>query len=329
MTLTRRKWFQEITGIGVGIGAMSRRATAATDQRLRVDQLLADNSLTFSNTQTRTYRADVVVAVLGVPIFSRQAVGGAVAILREASQGDKTVTCLQFCGGANPQRTHGIRYSGCTEEVIQLLAAEPIQAAYFGFVTAPPSNQAQESFEQARQRVLSANSHPAGAYVAVEGSHQPGTVQNNSATFPVTAPDWGEWPELIREVRSEFVTASRSASATHQEVRCEAGSVASTFLYAVLAASRANGKTSRPYFHNAKPYRLDCEKTQDHHAGAKATRLTGQIHDLTKGHTSTFRVWLEEGSDLPVRIEFSPRPYLRINLEMDSTVEISMNREDA
>jgi len=326
MDLTRRNWFGRI--LAAGLALRSKFAWAE-----RIDRLLGENDLPFNTILERTYRADVVVAVLGVPIFSRQGVGGGVAVLREALQGGRRLVSLQFAGGANPARTHGIHYFGATEEVVVESRTEPTRVASFGFVTTRSSNQ--ESLEQARQSLMAANSHPAGVVMAVEQSVELGTVRALSATLPAGDVAWrDDWQELAKQVRSEF----QQANATAREVNCSADAL--TFLFAVLRAARAPGKSSFRYFHSGKPYRLETEKAADRHAGESfaakrltrapgtVARLTGQIHDLTKGHTSTFRLWLDQSSDLPIRIEFSPRSYLRIALEFDPTLEPSAKRKE-
>ncbi len=329
MDLTRRGYLRRILGLGLTLGC----ALAQAGRYLRIDRLPEENDLPFHTILKRTYRADVVVAILGVPIFSRQEVGGAVAVLREASQSDRRLVSLQFAGGANPARTHGIHYFGSAEEVVVESRTEPLRAASFGFVTTRSSNQ--ESFEQARQSLMAGNSHPAAAVIAVEQSVGQGKVRNLSATLPAGDVAWrDDWQELAKQVRSEF----QQANATAQEANCPADAL--TFLFAVLRALRAPGKSSFHYFHNAKPYRLECEKAADRHAAENfaakrltsapdtVVRLTGQIHDLAKGHTSTFKLWLDHGSDLPIRIEFSPRSYLRIALEFDPALEGSPKRKE-
>jgi hypothetical protein len=326
--LTRRAWFQRILGAGLAL-----RTSLGSGLGLGVDDLLNRNRPPFTIDRKRTYRADVVITFLGVPIFSRQGVGGAFAVLREASQEQRRLISLQFAGGANPERTHGIHYFGSIEEVILESRGEQVQAGCFGFVTARPANQ--DGFEQARQRLMSSNSHPAQSVIAVEEQVQQGRLKKTSAILPVGDFAWRNWPELVKQVRSGF----QQCDAARQEVNFPAK--ASTFLFAVLCAARASGRGSFYCLHNAKPYRLECEKVPDGHMGASfaakglapraqtVEKLTGQIHDLTKGRTSTFRLWLDESSELPIRIEFSPRPYLRIALELDPALEPSKRKEKA
>ncbi|HLK20690.1 MAG TPA: hypothetical protein VKT81_17170, partial [Bryobacteraceae bacterium] len=282
-------------------------------------RLRGESCLPFTLDRKRSYRADVVVTLLGMPIFSRQGVGSAFASVREAFIDGRKIVSLQFGGGANPERTHGIQYFGSTEEVIQLNPGGMVEAGCFGFVTARHNNQ--EGLEQARQRLVANGSSASPPVIAVEERVEAGRLKNASATLATDDFALQDWQELPRQVRSAF----QRLDVARKDVNFPAGS--STFLYAVLIAIRGAGKSSLDCMHNAKPFRLDFEKAPDGRFGG-VSRLTGQIHDLTRGHTSTFRLWLGEGSDLPIRIEFSPRPYLRIALEMDPALDLSNRRED-
>jgi len=320
MEFTRRDWFHRILA-----AAFALRCPPPSKGAWRVEQLLEDATLPFEKIFQRAYRADAVVTVLGLPIFGRQAVGGAHAAVREASRDGNKFVALEFSGGANPERTHGLHYFGSTREVISETRFDPAQAATFGFVTARSSNS--ESVEQASQSLLARSSHPASAIVAVEQILESGTLRCSSATLPADNFTWPDHGDLSRMVRSEFV----KASLVRRELNCSGDS--RTFLAAVRKAMECSGPSSLSYFHNAKPFHLDCDKTPDHHAGAgffakkltadprAVVRLSGQIHDLSLGHSSTFKLWLDRSSALPIRIEFSPRPYLRLALEFAPALE--------
>jgi hypothetical protein len=170
------------------------------------------------------------------------------------------------------------------------------------------------------------------AVTAVEELVQLGKVRNISATLPVGDVAWREWPDLMRQVRSDFTKASVTKLETTRS------SHAYPFLFAVLSASRGRGGTRLQFFHNAKPYQLECEKTPDRRAGENfsarhltvcpqsVVRMACQIYDLTEGRTSIFKLWMDQSSPLPIRIEFSPKVYLRIALEFDPTLELEDER---
>ena len=72
---------------------------------------------------------------------------------------------------------------------------------------------------------------------------------------------------------------------------------------------------------------MDLERSPDRRAGVAlaarrrtthpdtVTRLTGRTSLVGTRQGSTFRMWLDDQSDFPLRIEFQPRSYLRIVLE--------------
>jgi hypothetical protein len=309
MTLSRRHFCWHALAITAGF----RAARASSVPVLAIDQI-HDSSSVWNRSQSRAYRADVVVTFLGVPIFSRQAVGSAFASVREHVDENRRTVSLTFSGGSHPARTHGVNYCGSTEEVAVECGDSILEsAASFGFVTA---SQADESFEQARHRLETGTT--GAAYVAVDELHRSARVHLRRAVLPAPESWTKDRMGLVGALRSRF----SQATPTEREVGYPAPEVPRTFLYAVLATVRSPEKTTGSnYVHDGKRYRLQCEKAPDPHA-AGVTRVTGHIRDLEAGKNSTFRVWLDGASELPHRIEFSPRSYLRINLEVDSKEEM-------
>ena len=235
----------------------------------------------------RSYRADVVISLLGVHLYSKQAAGSAHASLSETTRDGRRKIALSFSGGSHPERVHGVNYAGSSEEIAIECAGDLIQAVSFGFVTASPND---ESFEHARRRIADGSAHE--AFVAVEELHESSCVRIRKAA--IAAP--------IDSVRSKFCEACPS------EQTLAVPGVPAMFLHTVLRAVRSpDPATTAAYVHNGRRYRLDTTRA--------ANSITGKIHDFETGRRSEFRLWLEDGSDLPIRIEFSPRSYLHITLE--------------
>jgi hypothetical protein len=272
-----------------------------------VDRLSASCE-SWTHLRYRTYRADVVISIMGVPIFSRQGVGSAWMRLREgARDGLKTVSIL-FAGGSDPGRAHGVNYCGSAEEVAVEDDGGLSEAASFGFVTASPSD---ESFDQARHRVMDGNRKDQPSFIVVDELHRASRVRVRKALAPAPDSPCPGWSQLARHIRSQF----SSSNVMEREIVVPA--VESTFLYSVLAAMRSDERSVRhPYFHNGRRYQLDCEKG----IRGETMRLSGRIRDLENRRDSNFRLWLEAGQDLPLRVEFSPRSYLRITLEADPEI---------
>jgi hypothetical protein len=286
-----------------------KRACATLASPLLVDRLVAESEFALPNPVVRTYRADVVVTLLGLPVFARKGVGGASAEVQEVTDGKRGLIALRFAGGADPRRTHGFKYDGSLEEVILEDGPTVPQAAYFGFATSSTN----ESYDQARQRILARRKSP-DSFVAAEGLHVAGRARCEKSSVSLPGESVEDVSELNQRIRACFRDADRAAT----ELPTPGGNAATTFLYSVLTALRSGEIRSQlDYVHNAKAYRLEWERAADHHHGG-LTRFTGHILELATRQTSTFRLWLDDlQSPLPVRIEFQPRSYLRISLESE------------
>src|SRR5580658_1535758 len=61
---------------------------------------------------SRTYRADAVILLLGIPIYRRAGVGGGQASFEETGEGASLRRTLFFAGGSEPKRALGLRRVG-------------------------------------------------------------------------------------------------------------------------------------------------------------------------------------------------------------------------
>jgi len=272
-----------------------------------------------------------VVTLLGMPVFARKGVGAAFAAIGEAAKGDRRLIALRFAGGSHPDRTHGLLYDGSLEEVTVERDSSPARAAYFGFVTSSKD----ETYEQARKRVLSSQKGMSASYVAVEGLHIAGCARCEKGIVSVDDTRRLELAELNQRIREEFSDTERIA----KQLATSSSSAAPTFLYAMLAALRsAEVRSQLNYVHSAREYRLECERTPDPRTGAAMAangltnqagavmRFTVRLSALATRQVSTFRLWLDNQSPLPLRIEYAARSYLRISLEYEP-VEAQPNQK--
>jgi len=199
-----------------------------------------------------------------------------------------------------------------------------VEAAYFGFVT----TSSDEKYEQARQRFLAPAKTP--TFVVVEGTHRAGYVRCDKGSVSVPYQAWQDFPRLIQEVRTRFFNADRST----RELHVPGNVAAATFLNSVLIAVRSGKDSSElDYVHNTANYRLNLDKAPDPHTAAvlaanrqtahpnSVLRFTGHVRELATHKVTTFRFWLDDQSELPLRIELQPRSYLRINLEFEPEEE--------
>jgi len=254
--------------------------------------------------QKRRYLVDATVSMLGAPLMTRQNVGTAFVLLHESGEADRRTLRLHFAGGSNPERAHGVVYAGSTEECVVERCSAPQEATYFGFITAP-EDEAQPIRRAAFERKNSCS------FVAVEGQHESGCAHRKRVCIALPTQAWRDMPDLIEQIRSRFA----ANTVTYPDLYYPG--VPATFLYSTLAAIRSGqSRSSWTYIHNGHSFRLDCEKARETSGN---TRLTGHIYDQVSKRASTFRLWLEADSDLPTRIEFQPRSYLRITLEREES----------
>jgi len=214
-----------------------------------------------------------------------------------------------------------------------------VEAAYFGFITGAPDgvvDGARERLERGR----ASDAVVSTAYTAVDGLHQTGEARNSRASVILPDRDWTDCEEVIRQVRTGFHTGRDFLERRLFVAPDARGTVPSTFLHAVVLAIEARTRHfDCPFVYNARQYHLFAEKAHDEHAARllaakglttrpeNVVRIQGQVCEQNRS-SSSFRLWIEEGAEppLPLRIEFQPRPYLRVSLEYDPAPEVGNQR---
>jgi hypothetical protein len=268
----------------------------------------ASVALPVSRSNSRTYRADAVILLLGITIFRRAGVGGGQASLEETGAGDALRRTLFFAGGSDPKRAHGLNRLGWIRETVAGPANAPSAVDYFGVMTSSP----EESIEHARKAV---EAPPSGRSVfsAVSGRHTAGHSRSAITHFEYSAAAMWSDRGLIDHAQSTFRAAVdwREASWSNS-----AGQAPATFLLelATLLKQRTRRATGR-YVYNEQEYSLELDTAsagKDH-----LVPVHGKIRNLRTGKENIFRIWLEEGSDsiVPVRIEYQARSFLRLTFD--------------
>jgi hypothetical protein len=284
MKVSRRQLLLSFAGLAAGV-----RAFPAT--------------LPTGNTQCR-YRVDAALSIFGASLITIRGVGSAAAMLEQREEDSHGTVNLRFAGGSDRQRAHGIVYAGSLEESASHLHSALCEVNYFGFVTASPSEKSDA------QQFAEMKSRTGCVFVAVEGRHELGAAHSKRATVSLPAANWPDLDGLCGQVRTLFSTQEVTRTGLSYP-----DAVPATFLYTVYSAIRSpQNRVTLPYVHNGRLYRLETEKSID---ASGLARLNGKIHDLSKKSTSTFRLWSEPSSDLPVRIEFQARSCLRLILEKE------------
>lgn len=265
-------------------------------------------------TQIRRYRADATILLFGMPVYRRGGVGGGQASVEQTKEGDATTHTLFFAGGSDAARAHGVHRIGWIREVVREANSVPVEARYFGVLTAPASD---ESLDHAKKAAAQPQSGPS-VYNAVRGQNTPGDSRSAVAHFELSsAAQWFD-RRLIEAAEAAF----QENPEWRQTSWPKAGSqTPPTFLFelARLLREREPRGVGR-YVYNEQEYRLEIDRTQRATAEDQAAGLRpvhGKIRNLRTGSQNTFTLWLDEasGSIVPIRIEYQPRSFLRLVFE--------------
>ncbi|MCU1260251.1 MAG: hypothetical protein JWO80_3136 [Bryobacterales bacterium] len=297
-------------------GEISRRALlgllCAVPGSLRgalpaVDRLLENHQDQGKRSLRRRYRASASILFCGMTVFSRRDVGGGYAVAEESVEGDLTTIALQFAGGSWPEKAHGINRLGFIQEVVvEKSSGDPVDAAYFGFMT----SSTEKSFEQAK-KALDEHAGSTVPYTATQGWADGGRF--SCSLYHLLMPSrltFSDCPQLIRHVR-----ATVAASDPPSEKRdIETSNIPRTFLNSIREAllSRAI-RTECDLIYNSKQYYMTTTKNVD---GANM-RLNGTLQERGSDRRTPFQLWFKRDgkSFLPVRIEYRARPFLRLVFE--------------
>ncbi len=276
--------------------------------RLRCQSAASSPAASSSRTTSRTYRADAVILLLGIPIYRRTGVGGGQSSLEETGDGDGQRRTLFFAAGSDPKRAHGLSRLGWMREVVLGPESNPTESAYLGVLTSSP----EESLEHARQSVATS---PAGhsIFAAVNGRNTTGHSRSAVTHFEFsTGAIWSD-RGLIEQAQSTF-----QANADWRETSWPnpPNQAPPTFLLelATLLKQRARRAVGR-YVYSEQEYllELDAAQTRDRD---RLLQVRGKIRNLRTGNDTLFRLWLDSSdSVVPVRFEVQPRSFLRLTFE--------------
>lgn len=248
----------------------------------------------------RRYRMDATILLLGAPLFTRQAAGGAYVSVEESRLREGGATALQFAAGSSPARAHGLNRFGILREAV-VEQERGTELSFSGLMT----RSREESFEQGRKAL--ASSPGCAECVVARGKTSGSIIQTWIDAFAVT-PDcnWTNLGEtLFQALRHEPSTPPRET----------ASAPATTFLLAMRSAALCRESVvRRQLLHAGKLYWLETRRQPDH-----PLRLAGAIHDLNGARRAEFRTSYAAGdqSGIPMRIEYRPRSFLRLTFEAE------------
>ena len=258
--------------------------------------------------QSRTYRADAVILLLGIPIFRRAGVGGGQASLEEAGEGASLRRTLFFAAGSDPKRAHGLSRLGWIREVVPGAAAAPAEASYFGVMTSSP----EESLEHARKSV---DASPSGRSIfsAVNGRHIAGHSRSAVTHFEYSAAALWSDRGLIEQAQSNY-----RGNVDWRETSWPGSPNQTPPTFLLELATLLKQRTSRAvgrYVYSEQEYSLELDAAPT--GRDRLVPYRGKVRNLRTNKETPFRLWLESSSDsvVPVRFEVQPRSFLRLTFE--------------
>lgn len=260
----------------------------------------------FSRTSVikKRYRVDASVLLCGVPLFTKQGVGGAYASVEIGTGVDSRAVALQFAAGSWPERAKGLNRFGILREVVNDRNEEPLGFAFAGLIAYSPEH----SLEQGR-RVLSGGSRTDVNVLLAMGEGKDGVMEAWSEV--VQLPSGCAWTELT-QFSSTLLRRNQLAALSRNALGARA-----PFLYAM----HRGGREMRPecgqnFVHSRKCYSLETRCNP-----SRPLELFGEIRTSAGVKCSEFRATYRAGDDsgIPSRIEYHPRPFLRLTFELDAS----------
>lgn len=332
MILSRRQLGRFLSGALVTRWAFPGLASASPSS-FHVDRLLEEHPYEVVTDQFRMYRADAVISLLGINVFSRSGVGNGFCGFRQTRRGDTTVSISRFAGGSFPQKARNLNRLGFIQEVVVEKDSAPTQAAYFGFMTASP----EEGVNDAKHAL---DAKEFVQYVAAEGLISPTHFRATKTRFLFPNKlTWADRKSIFQQVRSEF---SKTESDV-KDLNFSGAQWPGTILHQLATAVRRHpAKFEAGYVYNAKHFVLKLEKVSDPKAAAAlaakglvsksetVAQFRGVIHDGKTGKLTKFRFWTEEesGTLMPLRIELQARSFLALAFEFDPKLQSSKESQE-
>jgi hypothetical protein len=278
----------------------------------------------------RRYRIDATIAPFGIAIFSRKEVGYGQARMRSSAEHGKRSTEFEFGGASIPERAHGLQQIGYFEETLsETLSADLGQpdSNYFGFISATPEAAPSKASLAALQH---SQSDKTKYCCAVEGRLSDGNY-NFSKSYEAVLPEDAS-PQRLPQVRESVRRSLRGICSSKD---CLHGAREArqfrSFLGALIhAATTAESKLDFHYLYGDRVLHFVSTRTADPNAGRNYRHLVSdpaQVYTLRaevngKGrHRFTFTYERTQQLSLPLRIEYLPRPWLKLNLEVQPDQE--------
>ncbi len=274
----------------------------------------------------RYFRADAVITLFSIPIFSKTGVGSGFAFVEDLPGTGSRTRRLGFGGGSWPDQAHGLNRLGYIHETVVESSGQLAESDYFGFM----STSQEERLEEARAALEKAQ--PEALFSAIRGETRPGVYSARFTRFlSRDAVNWRLWQKVASAAEKSF---DGECVSKREEHGSSGGpeNVVPTLLYSMLRV-RENGfaPTRGKFIYGGVQRSLETSTTPDAKTGEKlrqrgmvanaksVVHTTGTIRNLKTGNKTRFTVWWDKDSSspLPLRIELEPKSYLRLAFEAD------------
>jgi hypothetical protein len=275
-------------------------------------------------TMTRHYRADAVITLLGVPVFSRQGVGGAFLSFDEKPSVGGRETEIRFAAGSLPERARGLNRFGFIQEQVSCRGRAPERAEYLGLMT----ENREDSLDDAKKSLT-----PAGGNVRFNAIH--GCIESGRSRSRLTRIDlpgtlrWRDCAGLAGMLHAMF----SGANSNGMRVQEQATDHAMTFLFTIVRAMESDqSRFEAPFLYSGADYQFRMSKQADLAMtkrlreralafGGDLMRMDGEMVKRSNRARTEFRLWYAPSARprLPVRFEFKARSFLQLAFEQDLT----------
>jgi len=268
----------------------------------------------------RRYRADAQVILLSIPVLHRNGVGDGSAIWRESTAEEGVaIRLLEFTGRSAPEHAAGLNRFGFIQELSRTVGGMYAESIYFGMMTSSPEENAAEA-----RKALHSNAKEI-PFSAIEARIAGRCIESTAAHF--TAP-----ARTSAADRGTLIECARQALSGAPKMKEDLHTVEPTprpFLHALANLLSCPNDSQAEYAYNSHVYSLRVKRSADPKAAAafreqhlippaaNVTRISGTLCRQNGGKPIDFKLWIEEGAaqPLPLRIEYQPKPYLRLTFE--------------
>ena len=274
----------------------------------------------------RYFRADAVIMLFSIPIFSKAGVGSGFAFVEDLDDSGSRTRRLGFGGGSWPDKAAGLNRLGYIHETVVESSGNLTEAKYFGFM----STSQEERLEEARAALN--QSQQEALFSAIRGETRPGAYSAQFTRFlPKDAVSWRLWQKVADAADKSFEGKCLSNRAERGTVG-KAEVVLPTLLYSMLRVRETGFSPMHTTFiYGGVERSLETSAVHDPKMGEKlrqrgivasarsVVHVTGLIRNLKLGTKTRFSVWWDgdSSSPVPVRIELEPKAYLRLAFEAD------------